>query len=295
MENKPTKRFFRKWRKRNGEGCTYGLIDGGCDCAGPMACEHGEKGKSRLNADSLRLHQDDAERGMGSTTTSATYVPYATTANGYAKFATQTNLPLVHTAALAKAKKKNGKWWNASASKVVCTHDGTKMLFKINDSEIYATTVFQARRMKDAALVLQCTEDMFSHGEDDGFSLPKKYENLREHLVIQKHPPTIILPWADYSLPPVFMSFWPALVDSLPKGKVIVACVGSHGRTGTTLAALLITHKHMTAEDAIAYVRTVHCDSAIESKQQEGYLHALARMQGIEDGTEETASVTNLV
>lgn len=290
MDLKPTKRFFRKWRKRNGEGCTYGLIDGGCNCAGPMACEHGAKGATRLNADSLRLRQDDAEKGQGTgTLTTKAVVPYllTTASTQETKYATQTNLPLVHTAALnalkrrqkkPKAVKSSGGGW---VHKCDLDHDGDKMLFKINDSEIYASTIWKAARMTDAALVIQCTADVYgTAGDDKGFQFPKAYEVLRGHVMLPQRPPTIVLPWQDYGLPPVYMSFWGELIHALPKGKVVIACVGSHGRTGTALAALLITHQRMTADEAIGYVRTHHCEHAIESKGQEEYLRALARMNG---------------
>lgn len=52
--------------------------------------------------------------------------------------------------------------------------------------------------------------------------------------------------------------------------KVHVGCIGGHGRTGMTLAALVSTYGEM---DAITYVRKHYCTKAVESTTQVNFLH----------------------
>lgn len=226
-----SKSFQKRWRKRNGKGCTYP----NCDCVGPMACAHGEK-----------------------RTVPATATPTSNTAG------TQSALPFT-----------SNKWTTAQWRKPdhQCTHYGDKLLFRINDSEIYASTATRAQHDGRAKLVLQCVDTYFT--EPTLARLPAGFEALRAHTHVP--PPTIVLPWPDYGLPPVYRSFWAELIKLLPAGRVVVACQGSHGRTGTALAALLITHMHMTATEAVDFVRRVHCERAVESEQQADYLALLAK------------------
>lgn len=88
-------------------------------------------------------------------------------------------------------------------------------------------------------------------------------------------PEVMRLDWPDATAPVrVRLRFWSRLRDIMPQN-VCVACFGSHGRTGTALAALLIADG-MTAEEAIETVRKDHCQRAIETKAQEDYLKSLA-------------------
>lgn len=98
-------------------------------------------------------------------------------------------------------------------------------------------------------------------------------------------PRGVRLDWADQSAPfGVTIAFWQALLNALPEGtaeepaKVIVSCQGGHGRTGTALAALLITASEgqYGASDAARIVRSTHCKQSIESKSQMDYLLDLA-------------------
>jgi hypothetical protein len=57
--------------------------------------------------------------------------------------------------------------------------------------------------------------------------------------------------------------------------KLMVGCVGGHGRTGTVLAGLAI-RLGMPVKKAIEYIRKEYCDRAIETKEQEKLLHTLA-------------------
>lgn len=97
---------------------------------------------------------------------------------------------------------------------------------------------------------------------------------------IRPLPRIVRLDWRDFGLPPVGaeLEFWQDFLSRLPDGKIVVCCQGGHGRTGTCLAALAIA-AGWTAEEAIDLVRTQHCKKAIETKDQERYLHGLQKQK----------------
>lgn len=84
-------------------------------------------------------------------------------------------------------------------------------------------------------------------------------------------------PWADYQPPPKgFVKFLqrtviPALVASK---KVLVYCIGSHGRTGTFMAALIAILE--PGVDPVEAVRSRHCKKAVETDLQEKSVRKLA-------------------
>lgn len=88
-------------------------------------------------------------------------------------------------------------------------------------------------------------------------------------------PDLIRLRWPDMTAPVhVGIRFWQRLYAALP-GQTVVCCVGSHGRTGTALACLLVA-SGMDPELAIKTIRDKHCPRAIETAEQEKYVRQLA-------------------
>lgn len=97
----------------------------------------------------------------------------------------------------------------------------------------------------------------------------------------------VFLEWPDMA---VFRDF-PTLEASLKwlmtyarKGQMAdIGCVGSHGRTGTALACLLVMEEGLTAEEAIKAVRKRHCQRCIETDRQEAMIdsfYKFLRKQG---------------
>jgi hypothetical protein len=84
----------------------------------------------------------------------------------------------------------------------------------------------------------------------------------------------IHMPMPDRSSPPepkehIKMVDW--VIEQLKLGKRIhIGCMGGHGRTGTTIAAIIA--KATGNVDAITWVRENYCKKAVESKVQVAYL-----------------------
>jgi hypothetical protein len=90
--------------------------------------------------------------------------------------------------------------------------------------------------------------------------------------------PAIFIPWTDYGLPEVEYSKAAAAIrtafNAALAGDVVeVGCVGSHGRTGTILACMVIlADRNLTAAQAIAWARQHHCHKAVEVREQETFV-----------------------
>ena len=102
---------------------------------------------------------------------------------------------------------------------------------------------------------------------------------------------TLYLNWRDMGVIPVY-DFSVAIVwcvTRMMEGENLeIGCYGSHGRTGTLLAGVLV-YLGATAEEAIKEVRTKHCDRAIETKGQEEliakYEESLRKEETINEGS----------
>jgi hypothetical protein len=84
----------------------------------------------------------------------------------------------------------------------------------------------------------------------------------------------IIMDWPDGDAINLPLQFWLDLMTYLQEKqrKLVVFCIGGHGRTGTALACMLIAGLGWKAKKAIAWVRSTHCQRAIETKRQEDYI-----------------------
>ena len=92
---------------------------------------------------------------------------------------------------------------------------------------------------------------------------------------------TIELNWPDGAAP-IFLKkkFFEDVIDLArrgPKPRLVFACVGGHGRTGTALAAMRIIHFKETFQEAVQYVRNQHCARAVETREQLRWLAALEK------------------
>jgi hypothetical protein len=88
----------------------------------------------------------------------------------------------------------------------------------------------------------------------------------------------MLMDWPDMGVVKLKLQFWLDLLSYMTehKTKLLVFCVGGHGRTGTAVASLLVAGLNYTAKEAIAWVRTNYCERAIETQKQEYYIEDLA-------------------
>lgn len=109
---------------------------------------------------------------------------------------------------------------------------------------------------------------------------------VKEYLV----PPKVIkMPITDMHAPwEVGLPFWRKLWADLQEQahghrgatgerlKILVLCMGGHGRTGTVLSALLRASKLRVPDgDIVTYIRSRYCSKAVESADQIDYLRSL--------------------
>jgi hypothetical protein len=90
----------------------------------------------------------------------------------------------------------------------------------------------------------------------------------------------VFYPWPDLGLPRDPRRFKRALkwlVEQASAGRrVEIGCAGGHGRTGSTLAGLLVL-QGISPREAIRRVRRTYCEEAIESAEQSAMIQRLVR------------------
>jgi len=155
----------------------------------------------------------------------------------------------------------------------ICTHKATEPAFRINRCDVYGGQGLYQYGLDEFSLWLDCGD----HARTRPLNLPKRYAALGQYYAAQEN--VISIPWADMKAPPLRFGFWRDLLRMLPRNStLLITCIGSHGRTGTAMAALLLAaNPGMTAAKAIKTVKEKHCSAAIETKAQEEYLDRMAK------------------
>ena len=176
-------------------------------------------------------------------------------------------------------------WWKRNHK--ACIH-APKLVYRMGKGEVWAGARMdvnmerRAGRLTQFDLVLNCTGDA-----ERVSAVPDIAVRLMPYMKVAQIA-ELTLPWEDFKLPPVDTGFWYELADMVRAGmRVLVYCVGSHGRTGTALSSLLVAGEGLTGWDAIRAVRRAHCDQSVETKDQEKYIVKLA-----EGGRPKAAMVT---
>ncbi len=95
-----------------------------------------------------------------------------------------------------------------------------------------------------------------------------------------------VIPYTSLVIPGLITDFQPpsagyewflkdTIIPELQRdGKVLVFCLGGHGRTGTVLAGL-IALLEPDVDDPVAEVRNRYCDRAVETREQAEWIFAL--------------------
>lgn len=159
-----------------------------------------------------------------------------------------------------------------------CTHPGDKVIFEHNGKKLFASNSSSLKEYSGKWDLIIDLAGIVTLPSKSGFvsdSSAKRLQELGQLAFKKEELPSeyLRLHWNDMQAPPVGLAFWERLWELLPE-KTVIACIGGHGRTGTCLAALMIT-SGMDYYSAVETVRTEHCDRAIETYSQEYYLHTL--------------------
>jgi len=87
----------------------------------------------------------------------------------------------------------------------------------------------------------------------------------------------ICLNWPDMGVVNLPKEFWLDLIKLFDKkkSKVLMFCIGGHGRTGTAMAVLMVLGLGYTPEKAVAWVRDNYCKQAIETWKQINYVYSM--------------------
>jgi hypothetical protein len=113
---------------------------------------------------------------------------------------------------------------------------------------------------------------------------PSMLEKLGGFVESGKRATVLKVDWYDRRAPRVAPGFWPEL-NKLVSGDMFTACVGGHGRSGTSFVCLLLVNApDYDAWDAIVHLRAVHCPRAIESQEQHEYIDKVAAYLGRKTG-----------
>lgn len=101
----------------------------------------------------------------------------------------------------------------------------------------------------------------------------KKWETPDEPFI------EIQLDWPDYDTVNLPREFWVDLLAYLETNnyRMLVFCMGGHGRTGTAIATMMCLSLGYTAKQAITWVREHYCTHAIETITQERYVETMAK------------------
>jgi len=189
------------------------------------------------------------------------------------------NNQMKQTSLLEPAKKRPACKGIHSGSEIVIQHNG-KIVSGAEgdclDPSIPDLVIDLAGVYKKSADGYNNLVSHFAYGEA-GLSdskLGSKYKNLAKNLNNVINVPHLLrIRWPDMGTIPVGKDFWSLLWKNMPK-RTTICCHGGHGRTGTALAALMITVQGTSPLDAIKRVRE-YCPRAIETDGQEDYLHML--------------------
>jgi protein-tyrosine phosphatase len=177
--------------------------------------------------------------------------------------------------------------------------DGTKLVFTMGLRKFYGSSRANCKPFDpETSLMIDLTGFGWPAGgvEKKTVKLPVAYYGIpEEHAnklqaflthtaeILTPNPrPWICITWPDMKAIHANTDFWDYLLSILPEsGKIVINCHGGKGRTGTALAALWIAaNAHgkvfVPAADAIKYIRDIYHVQAIESKEQEKYIEALA-------------------
>lgn len=130
--------------------------------------------------------------------------------------------------------------------------------------------------------VVVTSKDLFL---DVGFNHDKliKTAGLKSAFKLEKYnkaASSIKIDWPDGSHPKLPETFWKDLISVIreEKKKVVISCVGGHGRTGTVLSILSVLMGVVKkTEDPVKFIRENYCKEAVETITQINYIKEVTK------------------
>jgi len=110
-------------------------------------------------------------------------------------------------------------------------------------------------------------------------------QNPLNLLNFNKVPSIIKIDWSDMGVPDLPKSFWKELIKVIraEKKRVVISCLGGHGRTGTALSILAVM-MGITKTDPVKFIREKYCKEAVESNSQLDYIEEMTGIKVEEKG-----------
>lgn len=174
-----------------------------------------------------------------------------------------------------------------------CQHDPAKVPIFSQDgvSLFIADSTGAKAHYKEFDAVIDGGSVIYPFKPDRPVDGDAEYANLLNTYASEVPATRIIkITWIDRAAPPLLPGAWPALAQTL-KGNILTCCQGGHGRSGTSLVALMMCLSDYTPKEAIIHLRAAHCPRAIESKVQHDYLNDLAAFLGRPEDAHEAEQV----
>lgn len=140
-------------------------------------------------------------------------------------------------------------------------------------------------RVDDAKKAIEKASNFVMSGPEKFNALKEFVSPVADGIDILRVPSILRLDWQDMKTPPVGLKFWTTLWKLIPEGRTIFCCIGSHGRTGTALASMILAaDPKISSGEAMTMVWDRHCEDAIETEGQMQYLRDLAASRPGGDG-----------
>ena len=167
---------------------------------------------------------------------------------------------------VVKKKKKKLKLEH-SREEYYC-HHGDVYVFNLGDTEIYAGGLIRGSTGAEMDLIIELAECRVPVATV-GLQCLKRFKRGQEYLY---------LPIDDGTAPNWSREFWVELMEEIQFfKKVLVRCLGGHGRTGTVLA---IFAGLSGVDYPCKYVRERYCKKAVEKLVQAKYVKRITKCSG---------------
>jgi hypothetical protein len=170
------------------------------------------------------------------------------------------------------AGKKANQTSYTTTSYAHCKHKPQEVLKSENEGwSIWAGRKWDCEdNLNDFDIVLNLSGTRVSKRHEIPIKSLKKWESKEKYT-------EICLDWPDRGIVSLPKQWWSDLLNHLKqhKLKMLVFCVGGHGRTGTAISSLLVTAFGYTPKEATEWVWGNYCDEAVETNSQIQYVYGL--------------------